>query len=295
MDGPDDQRAHSPARGGCAIGIVSGGGSLPFAVADAAAQHGRRAVLFALRGCADAEKVAAYPHHWIGVGQVYRLCRLARRERCEDLVFIGTLVRPALWQLRLDFGALSLLPRLVRLFRGGDDHLLSGVADFFEEQGFKVVGAHEVAPEILMPEGTLGRFRPSESNRSDIVRGLALLRATGPYDVGQSTIVADNHILAVEAADGTDEMLAHIAELRRRGRVRTPGGVLIKAPKPDQDRRIDLPTIGPQTIAGVALAGLAGIAAVAGEAIIAEPDRVAQAADRARIFVVGIRPDRTQR
>jgi DUF1009 family protein len=291
MNGSDNQRAGSTAHGGCPIGIVSGGGSLPFAVADAAARQDRRAVLFALRGCADAEKVAAYPHHWIGLGQINRLCRLARHERCDDLVFIGTVVRPTLRQLRLDFGALALLPRLVAMFRGGDGHLLSGVTRLFEERGFKVVGAHEVAPEILMPEGMIGRFQPSESHLVDVALGLALLRAIGPFDVGQGTIVAGGHVLAVEAAEGTDEMLAQVAELRRKGRIRVPGGVLVKAPKPGQDRRIDLPTIGPQTIAGAARAGLAGIAVVAGEAIMAEPAIVAAAADRARIFIVGMRPD----
>ena len=293
-NGTDDQ-TRSAARDGFPIGIVSGGGSLPFAVADAAARRERRAVLFALRGCADAERVAAYPHHWIGLGQVNRLCRLARQERCSELVFIGTVVRPAIRQLRLDLGALLLLPRLMRLFRGGDDHLLSGVAIFFEQRGFRVVGAHQVAPEILMPEGAVGRLQPSESSHRDIVQGLALLRAIGQFDVGQATIVADSHVLAVEAAEGTDEMLAHVADLRRRGRIRSTGGVLVKAPKPGQDRRIDLPAIGPQTIAGAANAGLAGIAVVAGEGIMAEPDRVAQAADRARIFIVGIGQDRVER
>jgi DUF1009 family protein len=295
MDGSEDRRAGPATRGGFPIGIVSGGGSLPFAVADAAARHDRRAILFALRGCADAEKVAAYPHHWLGLGQIDRLCRLARQERCDDLVFIGTVVRPAVRDLRLDFGSLALVPWLVGILRGGDGHLLAGIAGFFEQRGFRVVGAHEVAPEILMPEGALGRYQPSESNQGDIALGLALLRAIGQFDVGQGTIVAGGHVLAVEAAEGTDEMLAQVAELRRKGRIRSTGGVLVKAPKPGQDRRIDLPTIGPQTIAGAARAGLAGIAVVAGEVIMAEPDRVMQAADRERIFIVGLRPDGIER
>jgi DUF1009 family protein len=295
MNGSEDRRAGLAPRGGFPIGIVSGGGTLPFAVADAAARHDRRAILFALRGCADAEKVAAYPHHWLGLGQIDRLCRLARQEGCDDLVFIGTVVRPAVRDLRLDFGSLALVPWLLGILRGGDGHLLAGIAGFFEQRGFRVVGAHEVAPEILTPEGALGRFRPSESNQGDIALGLALLRAIGRFDVGQATIVAGGHVLAVEAAGGTDEMLAQVAELRRKGRIRSTGGVLVKAPKPGQDRRIDLPTIGPQTIAGAAHAGLAGIAVMAGEVIMAEPDRATQAADRERIFIVGMRPDRIER
>jgi DUF1009 family protein len=184
-----------------------------------------------------------------------------------------------------------MMPRVIRMFRGGDDHLMSGIMKVFEELGFRPVGAHEIAPEILMPEGAIGQLQPSARNQVDIALGLALLRAIGRFDVGQGTIVAGGHVLAVEAAEGTDEMLAQVAELRRKGRIRVPGGVLVKAPKPGQDRRIDLPTIGPQTIAGAARAGLAGIAVVAGEAIMAEPAIVAAAADRARIFIVGMRPD----
>jgi hypothetical protein len=123
---------------------------------------------------------------------------------------------------------------------------------------------------------------------------LALLRAIGPFDVGQAVVVADNHVLAVEAADGTDEMLDHVAEMRRKGRIHSSGGVLVKAPKLSQDRRIDLPTIGPRTIEGAARAGLAGIAVVAQDAILAEPDRMTQVADRERIFIVGIRQDRDE-
>jgi len=274
------------------LAIICGAGSLPFAVAEAARRQGRNVVLFALRGWADPDRVASYPHYWVRFGQLGRFCRAARREGCRDVVFIGSVVRPSLWQVWPDLAAMRVLPRIIAMFRGGDDHLMSGIMKVFEDCGFRPIGAHEVAPEILMPEGAVGRYQPSESSRGDIELGLALLRAIGPFDVGQATIVADGHVLAVEAAQGTDEMLAQVAELRRNGRIRSSGGVLVKAPKPGQDRRIDLPTIGPQTIAGAARAGLAGIAVVAGEAIMAEPGRVTQAADREWIFIVGIPQDR---
>jgi DUF1009 family protein len=277
------------------LAIICGAGGLPFAVAEAARRQGRSVVLFALRGWADPGRVESYPHHWVGFGQLGRFCRTARREGCRDVVFIGSIVRPSLWQIWPDLATMRLMPQIIRMFRGGDDHLMSSIMKIFEDHGFRPVGAHEVAPEILMPEGAVGRFRPSESNQSDIALGLALLRATGQFDVGQATIVADGHVLAVEAAEGTDEMLAQVAELRRKGRIRSTGGVLVKAPKPGQDRRIDLPTIGPQTIAGAARAGLAGVAVVAGEVIMAEPDRVTQAADGARIFIFGMRQDRIER
>jgi hypothetical protein len=124
-----------------------------------------------------------------------------------------------------------------------------------------------------------------------------LLHAIGPFDVGQAVVVADNHVLAVEGVEGTDNMLARIAELRERGRVPTPPGVgvLVKAPKPQQDRRIDLPAIGPRTVTEVARAKLAGIAVAAGSAIVAEPAQVAAEADRAGVFVFGVDDARPSR
>ena len=215
-------------------------------------------VLFPLRGWADAKAVERYPHHWANLGQFGRFVRIARKEGCRDVIFIGSLVRPAITQLSaFDWETLRLLPRVVRQFYGGDDHLLSGVARIFEDYGFRMLGAHEVAPEILMPEGALGGLRPKARDYSDIARGLAALRAIGPFDVGQAVVVANNHVLALEAAEGTDQMLARIAELRRPGAFasRDGIGVLVKAPKPGQDRRFDLPSIGPRTIEGAARRG----------------------------------------
>jgi len=279
-----------PHPGDGPLALIAGGGSLPIAVADAVIAQGRRVVLFPIRGWADPAWVEKYPHCWLALAQVDRFLRRARAEGCRDVAFIGTAVRPPFRALRVDWGMFRLLPRVWRMYRGGDDHLLSGVVKVFEDHGFRILGAHEVAPEILVSEGPIGARAPSERDRADIARGLALLHAMGPYDVGQAAVVALNHVLAVEAAEGTDGMLARIAELRAKGRIPTPvgAGVLVKAPKPGQEQRVDLPTIGPRTVTEAAAAGLAGIAIVAGQTIIAEPEAVARAADEAKIFVVGI-------
>jgi hypothetical protein len=278
------------APGGEPIAIVCGGGSFPGAIADAVARRGRKPVMFAVRGWADPAVVERYAHHWIAIGQAGRFFRLARAEGCRDILFIGTLLRPPLRQLRLDWQTVRFLPRLVRYFRGGDNGLLSGIASIAEGCGLRVIGAQDVAPEILAPEGVLGGREPSDRDRADIARALAFIAAMGPFDVGQAAIVADNNIIAVEAAEGTDNVLARIDEMRRQRRVTTPPGVgvLVKAPKPGQDRRFDLPAIGPQTIENVARAGLAGIAIVAGSTIVAEPAKVIAAADKAGIFVVAV-------
>ena len=247
------------------LALICGGGSLPLAVADSVIARGREVVLFPLRGAANAAG-------------------------CRDVVFIGSIVRPALWQIRPDFEVLRILPRIIAAFHGGDDYLLTNIGRLFEEHGFHVLGAHEVAPDILVPEGTLGSRQPSVEDRADIALGLDYLRAAGRFDIGQAVVVAGNHVLAVEAAEGTDQMLVRVAEMRTSGRVRAPAGsgVMVKAPKPGQDRRFDLPSIGPQTIEGVARARLAGIAVVAGSAIIAEPERVVKSTDLAGVFVIGL-------
>jgi DUF1009 family protein len=275
------------------IALICGGGSFPGAVADAVVRRGRRPVMFAIKGWADPKVVEQHPHHWIALGQVGRFLRLARSEECRDVLFIGTLLRPPLSQIRLDWQTIRLMPRIAQSFRGGDDRLLSGMARFMEEEGLRIVGLKSVAPDVIVPEGVLGRSHPSPADRADIARALDLLATLGTFDVGQAAVVANNHVLAVEAAEGTDNMLWRVAELRGQGRVTTPrgAGVLVKAPKPSQDRRFDLPAIGPQTIANAVNAGLAGVAVAAGNTIIADAAETIAAADRATIFVVGVSQD----
>lgn len=282
-----------PNSGQSGLAIICGAGSLPFALADASIRQGRRVVLFALRGWADPARVAAYPHHWAWIGQFGRFMRIAAEEGCRDVTFIGSVTRPALLSMRPDLLALQQLPYVLRMFRGGDDHLQGGIARVFEKHGMRLVAPKDIAPELLMSSGALGIGGPRERDRTDIARGLALLRATSPFDIGQAVVVADNQVLALEGPEGTDRMLARVAELRGVGRIRAPlgAGVLVKAPKIGQDQRFDLPTIGPDTVDRVVAASLAGIAVVAGSTIVAEPERVATTANRAKIFVVGVADD----
>jgi hypothetical protein len=272
------------------IGLVAGGGAMPFAVADSLVARGATPVLFALRGACDPVRVERFRHHWISVGQLGRAMRLFRAENCRDLVFIGTLVRPALSEIRLDWGTLRVLGRVWAAFRGGDDHLLSGIGDIFEQDGFRMVGVKDIAPDLLMPEGCLTRAVPDETATADIARGRAVLQALSPYDVGQAVVVIDGHVVGVEDIEGTDGLLARVARLRNEGRIRARAarGVLVKAPKSGQDLRFDLPTLGPRTVEGAAKAQLAGIAIVAGNTIVAEPQAMIAAADAAGMFVTGL-------
>jgi DUF1009 family protein len=272
------------------IGLIAAGGVMPFAVADSLTARGINPVLFALKGACDPVRVERFRHHWISVGQVGRAVKLFRSENCRDLVFIGTLVRPALSEIRLDWGTLRVLGRLWAAFRGGDDHLLSGIGRILEQDGFRMVGIRDVAPDLLMPEGCMTRMAPDEEAAADIARGREVLRALSPFDIGQAAVVIDGHVVGVEDIEGTDGLLARVARLRDEGRIRARAarGVLVKAPKSAQDLRFDLPTIGPRTIEGAAKARLAGVAIVAGNTIVVEPQVMIEAADTAGLFVTGL-------
>lgn len=273
-----------------AVGVIAGGGAMPFAVADSLLARGGHPVLFALKGACDPKQVERFRHHWISVGQLGRATRLFRAEGCRDLIFIGALMRPALSEIRLDWGTLRVLGRVWAAFRGGDDHLLSGIGRILEQDGFRMVGIKDVAPDLLVPEGCLTRATPDENAAADIAKGQEVLRALSPFDIGQAAVVIDGHVVAVEDIEGTDGLLARVARLREAGRIRAKAGrgVLVKTPKTSQDLRFDLPTIGPRTIEGATAAQLAGIAVLAGNTIVVEPQAMIEAADAAGLFVTGL-------
>jgi UDP-2,3-diacylglucosamine hydrolase len=272
------------------VGLIAAGGAMPFAVAESAAAHGIETVLFALKGVCDPMRVEGFRHHWISIGQLGRATKLFRAEGCRDLIFIGTLVRPALSEIRLDFGTLRVLGQVWAAFRGGDDHLLSGIGRILERDGFRMVGLKDVAPDLLMPEGCLTHTAPDAVDLADIARGREVLAALSPFDIGQATIVIDGHVVGIEDIEGTDGLLARVARLREQGRIRAAAGrgVLVKAPKTGQDLRFDLPTVGSRTVEGAANATLAGIAVIAGNTLAADPQAMIEAADAAGLFVTGL-------
>lgn len=274
------------------LGILAAGGAMPFAVADAVRARGRDVIMFGMEGICDPVQIARFSHHWIAVAQFGRFFRLMRAEGVRDLVGIGTLVRPAIRDLRMDWGTLRVLPGLAAALRGGDDHALTGIGRLLERNGIRFLGITDVAPELLMPQGRTTRAAPDTEAETDIAIGRDLLRALSPFDVGQAVVVIGRHVVGIEGIEGTDALLARIAQLRADGRIRKAAGrgVLVKAPKAGQDLRFDLPTIGPTTIEGVAQAKLAGLAVMAGHAIVAEPQAMIDRADRASVFVVGFAP-----
>jgi DUF1009 family protein len=268
------------------LGVVAAAGSIPIAVCEAALARGIAIQVVALKGLANPD-IARFPHRWVRLGELGGLLGTLKDADCRDVVIVGALRRPDLWKVGVDFGLIRHLPTILSLTRGGDDEILKRVVRFFEAQGFSVHGAHEIAPNLLAPPGPFGRERPSEEDEHDIRQGLVLLKVLSPFDVGQAVVVARGHVLAIEAAEGTDEMLKRCQSLKQWGR-RGRAGVLVKAPKLNQELRIDMPAVGPRTVELAAAAGLAGIAVMSGEVMIADQAEMVSAADRHQIFVMGI-------
>lgn len=226
-------------------------------------------------------------HEFEKVGALFRaLCKAA----ATHIVFAGAMNRPKVRPWRADLKALGVVFRALRLLGRGDDAMLRGFAEMFEEQGLSMIGPREVLGEALtVRAGALGRCAPGTRDKRDAARAARIVATMGALDIGQGAVVADGVCLAVEAIEGTDLMLARLAELppERRASCPPPSGVLFKGLKPDQDTRMDLPTIGAQTVEGAVAAGLAGIVVAAGETVLLDGDAARRAADGAGLFVYG--------
>ncbi|MDQ0315554.1 LpxI family protein [Amorphus orientalis] len=268
------------------VGIVAGGGRLPLEVAEAVEATGRKVVL----ACIDGEADLALDHpeaHVFRWGQVGGAVDFMTARGARDVVFVGTITRrPDFKAMRLDAGAWRRVPKILRVLVGGDDSVVRRALALVEEEGFRVRGIAEVAPGLLVKSGTLGRCEPEPDDLADAALGMKALGALGPYDVGQAAVVTRGRVVAIEAAEGTDRMLERVVELRKAGRVREQGGVLVKRSKPGQDLRTELPTIGASTIAGVAAARLSGVYLEAGRTLVADRKGTIAAADAARLFLV---------
>jgi DUF1009 family protein len=267
-----------------ALGILAGGGPLPGQVAAAARAAGRPVFIVGLEGYAEPAVIAPFPHAMARLGAAGTILGLLRGAAVQDLVLVGPVRRPSVFDLRPDAEGVRIMARIGRAAFGGDDGLLAAVVRVLAEEGFHIIGAHEIITESLGPRGLLTRAAPDAQAQADIDRGVAVARVIGAVDVGQGCVVQQGIVLAVEAIEGTDAMLARARGLARPG----PGGVLVKLVKPGQDRRADLPTIGPRTIAACAEAGLRGIAFEAGGTMLTDRAATIAEADRAGLFLVGV-------
>ena len=266
------------------LGIIAGNGALPGCLIEACRAAKRPFFVIGLKGHAAADSFPkGTPMAWVRVGAVGEVVRLFRKEKVADIIFIGGVRRPSLAEIVPDFAGLCFLVRLgFRML--GDDSLLKAIVGEAERRGFRVIGIDEIMPSLLVRPGVYGTVHPDKKDMADIDRGVFVARLLGQADVGQAVIVQRGLVLAVEGIEGTAALIQRTAALKRKG----GGGVLVKVSKPQQDRRMDLPTIGPETVQAVFKAGFKGIAAEAGGALMAEAEKTVALADKLGIFIIGI-------
>jgi DUF1009 family protein len=281
---------------GNTLGIIVGAGDLPLAIARAAESEGRKVFLLGLEGITDPKAIERFPHGFTGLGELGRAIRLLREAECSEVTFAGKVSRVEFSKLKLDTKGALALPRIVAAAVKGDDALLRALLAMFEREGLRVVGSAEVARDLLAPLGPLGRVTPSPEDESDILHGLRVVQAMGALDIGQAAVVCRGLVLAVEAAEGTDAMLTRVASLPEtlRGTIKQRKGVMVKAVKPRQERRVDLPVVASRTVELVAAAGLSGLAIQAGGVLIIDREKLAADADRLGVFVHGFKPESPQ-
>lgn len=272
------------------IAILAGGGRLPELVTAAAVRKGRLPVVFAIAGEATPESFAPAPVHVVQWGEIGKLFRLAQEAGCREAVLIGSIShRPDFLSIRPDFGAIKLIPRILKLMSERDGNLLDGVAAILEEHGVRVVSPLAVAPDLALPEGCLSGHLSADSLR-DIEVASRAAREIGRQDIGQAAVAVGGLVVAVEDSRGTDALIKHVAALRKSKLASQAGGVLVKLLKEGQDGRHDLPTIGPQTAERAAHAGLAGVAAEAGRAMLVGREETIAAFRRIGLFLAGLPP-----
>lgn len=275
------------------LGLIAGGGSLPVELATLRRAAGDPAFVVRLKGIAD-PALQAFDGADIGIAELGRCFDALARAGCEAVCMAGQVNRPDFSALKPDLRGLQALPGAIAAARQGDDALLRWLLGQFEAEGFQVLGAHEVMADLLLGPGPAGRHAPDAAAEADIALAMRVAAALGAYDVGQAVVVADGLVLAVEAQEGTDAMLRRVADLPPaiRGAPGRPRGVLLKRPKPAQERRMDLPVIGAATVERSAAAGLAGVAGEAGGVLVLDKLRLIQAADRLDLFIWGSEPNK---
>ncbi len=273
------------------LGLIAGGGDLPVHVAEAAHGDGRLGCVIALDGFADPQRYDQ--PELCGIAQPGRALKLLAKHQCDAICFAGIVKRPDFSKLKPDMRGVAFLPTAIAAAAKGDDALLRALVGLFEDEGFTVVGVDDIAGELLAPAGVMGRIEPSDGSRADALKAMEIAGLIGTADIGQGAVVANGLVLAVEAQEGTDAMLARVAglPLEIRGGEDQACGVLAKRPKPDQERRVDLPVVGVSTIQGAAQAGLAGIVVAEGGALILGRQAVIEAADQAGLFLLGLSTD----
>ncbi len=266
------------------LAIIAGQGSLPAMIIDAARNTYNDLFVIAFHGETAEHITKNLEHCWLNIEEIARTLELCHKHQVSHIVMAGKLTRPTLHKLTPKILAAKIVSRLGKALFAGDDALFRAITSIFEQEGFCVVGVDDLLEELLTPQGILTNAAPSQQTLEDINIAIPIIRTIGELDIGQSLVIKNGIILGVEAAEGTDALIARCANLHDKEET---GGVLVKACKPKQERRVDLPAIGPNTIKEIVKSGLAGIAIESGASLIIERKKVVELANSNNIFIKG--------
>lgn len=271
------------------VAILAGSGDLPLLVADRLTAAGRAHRILAFRGFAE-RALRGRADAVVDLLDIKGALEWLDRWRPAAVTLAGGVSRPGPSAILSAFSLVRNRREIAAVVQRGDDQLLRGVLDILEEKGHRLVGVHELAPDLLAVSGLYGQHQPSESDRLAIGVGMNLLSGLSAYDVGQAAVVAGERVLAIEGPEGTDRMIARAGAVVRPLLFRSPSlkGVLVKRAKRGQDIRVDLPAIGPRTIKAAARAGLSGLAVETQRTLVLSRAATVAEADRLGLFLIGI-------
>lgn len=265
------------------LGLIAGGGQIPALIRDACHAQGRPLFIAALNGFCDPATIAQTEHGWFDLPQVGGLLKALKEAAVAEVCLCGSVAKPDFKSLKPDLKGAFLLPKLLKAALQGDDAILRVVIGAFEQDGFRIIGVDSLMQDILVCERPYGRTVPTSAQQADIAVALQAARNLGIADKGQAAVAAGGQVVGLEDDAGTDALLRRMAGLPA-----ARGGVLVKCVKPQQDRRVDLPTVGAVTVENAAAAGLSGIAVEAGAALMVDAVATGQAADRLGLFMIGL-------
>lgn len=268
------------------VAIIAGGGNLPMEIINGLSQKDIKVFLILLKNEAS-DELYAFDHELISIFEFKRLVEILKKNNIKNIILAGSVKsRPQWLALRFDLITFFALYKIVTALKRGDDTLLKAFIKFLESYGFKVLAAQKLLPDLLAPKkSVLTKKNPTKADEKDISLALKAAYLLGKLDIGQGAIAVNGRVVAVEGAEGTDNMLKRIEEMRLEGRIPAHGGVLVKCSKPGQELRADLPTIGTTTIDNIVRAKLSGLAIEQGHSFIVNKEQTYKRANDHGIFI----------
>ena len=280
-----------PPDAGPPLGVIALGGALPLSLCHDLGAQQKQFHCICFQGVTD-KALAQFPNTFVPFFKIGEMLKALRRAGVRQIVFAGQFFRPNLFKMRFDMTTLRYLPLLVTARGHGDDSIMQRVTNAFEKEGFDVVSLKEIAPQMTAGRGVFGLTPLADGLTQDIALGFAALKQLGSLDIGQSIVIDNNRVIAIEAAEGTDAMLKRVHDLRGGDLYPAPkrSGVLVKAAKPQQQLRNDMPVIGINTVENAVLAGLKAIVVEADKVVTVDLPEMVQMANREKLAIVGVDP-----